>query len=452
MAKNDVGITKLKNGNWQYRIKAKLPNGTKIDTTCRQDEDGEPFRTKTAAKEARMARLVAIKNDKSLQVKKSCTFNEVWAYYKKNDALGQAPSTRKKHDSVWRNHLAAEFGQRDMNSLTTGEIENFLLRKYSTPNAQGEYLSHAYLESFIKLFYLLYGVANRWERIDNDKFNRMFVIKGNKIKMPEIKQIDEERQKEVKVYEQYELSAIESTLKDTDAYISFLLGFYCGVRIGECFGLMWDDVNWQTRELRINKQMQVDDGIPYLRPTKTKAGNRIIIVPEVVMDELKRLHRIHFKKPTDKFRCNKSEKVIRDMGDKAVEIVGGDFINRRITGPFEGCIMTPNCMKMYAREIALSHSIHFEYHSLRRTHITQLINNGVPLKEVAKRVGHTKVSTTLKSYAGSTEETKQIMRDGLKKLNTNEPMVEITIEDGKTKTVKQSELAKLNAILAVIPH
>ena len=182
MAKNDVGITKLKNGNWQYRIKAKLPNGTKIDTTCRQDEDGEPFRTKTAAKEARMARLVAIKNDKSLQVKKSCTFNEVWAYYKKNDALGQAPSTRKKHDSVWRNHLAAEFGQRDMNSLTTGEIENFLLRKYSTPNAQGEYLSHAYLESFIKLFYLLYGVQTVGKRLITTSSTECLLLRATKSK------------------------------------------------------------------------------------------------------------------------------------------------------------------------------------------------------------------------------------------------------------------------------
>ena len=114
--------------------------------------------------------------------------------------------------------------------------------------------------------------------------------------------------------------------------------------------------------------------------------------------------------------------------------------------------MTPNCMKMYTKEIKVREQLHFEYHSLRRTHITQLINNGVPLKEVAKRVGHTKVSTTLKSYAGSTEETKQIMRDGLKKLNTIEPMVEVPVASGGTRMIKQSEQARLNAMLAAIPH
>ena len=149
---------------------------------------------------------------------------------------------------------------------------------------------------------------------------------------------------------------------------------------------------------------------------------------------------------------NKCEKVILVTDNKQTDIIGGDFINRRVSGPFEGCIMTPNCMKMYAKEIAARDNIHFEYHSLRRTHITQLINNGVPLKEVSKRVGHTKVSTTLKSYAGSTDETKQIMREGLQKLNTAEPMVEIPTINGGTRMVKQSEQAKLNAMLAAIPH
>ena len=452
MAKNDAGLTQLKNGNWQYRIKVKLPNGTVLDTTCRQDEDGEPFRTKTAARNARMAKLVAIKNDKSLQAKKSCTFNEVWAYYKKNDALGQAPTTQTKHDSVWRNHFVTEFGHRDINSVTISEIDNFLIRKYNTPNSKGEYLSYAYLESFIKLFYLLYGIANRWEKIDDVKFSRMFTADGTKISMPPMKQRDSERLKEIKVYEQYQLSAIEAVLKDTDAHIPFMLGFYCGLRIGECFGLMWEDVNWQTKELRINKQMQVDKGVVYLRPTKTKAGCRTIAVPPVVMDALQELHRKQFRKPSAKFRANKCEKVILVTDNKQTDIIGGDFINRRVSGPFEGCIMTPNCMKMYAKEIAARDNIHFEYHSLRRTHITQLINNGVPLKEVSKRVGHTKVSTTLKSYAGSTDETKQIMREGLQKLNTAEPMVEIPTINGGKRMVKQSEQAKLNAMLSVIPH
>lgn len=170
------------------------------------------------------------------------------------------------------------------------------------------------------------------------------------------------------------------------------------------------------------------------------------------MDALQELHRKQFKKPSAKFRANKSEKVILITDEKQVELVGGDFINRRVTGPFEGCIMTPNCMKMYAKEIAGRQQIHFEYHSLRKTHITQLINNGVPLKEVAKRVGHSKVSTTLKSYAGCTEETKQIMRDSLKKMNTIEPVVEVPTADGGTRKMKQSEQAKLNSILAVIPH
>jgi hypothetical protein len=44
------------------------------------------------------------------------------------------------------------------------------------------------------------------------------------------------------------------------------------------------------------------------------------------------------------------------------------------------------------------------------------------------------------------------MRDGLQKLNTIEPLVEIPTVNGGTRMVKQSEQVKLNAMLAVIPH
>ena len=452
MAKNDTGLTQLSNGHWQYRIKIKLPNGTKIDTTCRVDEAGEPFYTKTAARDARMAKLVEIKSNKQLQVKRSCTFNEVWSYYKKNVAPGQAPSTQAKHDSVWRNHIAAEFGNRDMNDVTVADINSFLVQKYNTPQANGKYLSFAYLESFVKLFFLLYGIANRWGKVDINKFSQMFLIKKSKITMPKMKHSDELRQKTVKVYEQFEIAAIENTLKETDGYIAFLLGFFCGVRISECYGILWSDINWDTKELTINKQMQVINGIPYLRCPKTKAANRTIAIPDVVMEELCRLHRIHFRKPSDKFRINKSEKVIDQTHDREVEIIGGDFVNRRTTGPFEGTLMTSNSMKMYSKEIKARNGIHFEYHTLRKTHITCLINLKLPLSEIAVHVGHSKVSTTLKSYAGSTEETKQIMRNGVNSLNTIEPMVEITAGDGSTKLVKQSEYFRLKSILASIPH
>ena len=79
---------------------------------------------------------------------------------------------------------------------------------------------------------------------------------------------------------------------------------------------------------------------------------------------------------------------------------------------------------------------------------TYIFDSNIPFENLYSNVKATEPD----KYAGTTEETKQIMRDGLKKLNTVEPMVEIPVASGGTRMVKQSEQARINAILATIPH
>ena len=53
----------------------------------------------------------------------------------------------------------------------------------------------------------------------------------------------------------------------------------------------------------------------------------------------------------------------------------------------------------------MQHELHieFNYHSLRHTHATMLIQAGAPIKDVQNRLGHADVQTTINRYVHDTD-------------------------------------------------
>lgn len=57
------------------------------------------------------------------------------------------------------------------------------------------------------------------------------------------------------------------------------------------------------------------------------------------------------------------------------------------------------CSRVIHKELLLA----FDYHSLRHTHATMLIEAGADVKDVQMRLGHTNIETTLQTYVHDTE-------------------------------------------------
>ncbi len=60
---------------------------------------------------------------------------------------------------------------------------------------------------------------------------------------------------------------------------------------------------------------------------------------------------------------------------------------------------------------------HLSTHIFRHTHISMLVEQGVPLKAIMKRVGHNDPKTTLAVYTHVTESMQEKMRESLNKID-----------------------------------
>ena len=66
--------------------------------------------------------------------------------------------------------------------------------------------------------------------------------------------------------------------------------------------------------------------------------------------------------------------------------------------------------------------INFDFHLLRHTHATMLIESGAHVKAVQERLGHQKIETTLQTYVHNTQSLEQSAVDKFEQaINTNLP-------------------------------
>ena len=74
-------------------------------------------------------------------------------------------------------------------------------------------------------------------------------------------------------------------------YELFLLDLCTGLRRGELIALQWEDLNFETGVLTVNKQAYTVNGELQIIPPKTKASVRKLVLPPAVLAVLREYHR-----------------------------------------------------------------------------------------------------------------------------------------------------------------
>lgn len=178
--------------------------------------------------------------------------------------------------------------------------------------------------------------------------------------------------KEVEIYTQEEIIKILSFMKGNTYYKKYypfvLLAVTTGMRIGELIALRYKNIS--------NGYITVTSNIVYIKnkplevTPKTKSGRRKIKIDDITEAALKSI-----------------DKKVMSFDGFVFHTKNGTHYSQRNIG------------RMWKRVQELTNVPHRNFHVLRHTCATQLIAAGVPLPEVSKRLGHSRLSHTLNLYS-----------------------------------------------------
>ena len=402
MANKETGVFQLDNGYWGYRYVVKIDGKPKESKKVR-DELGNPFKTKASAIRARQQAIIKEKVDATApqQVKiKRRTVAEVYNEYCEFGRAGKAYATIKKQDSLWNNHIKAKFGKRYVDDITVAEINDYLSELYYTDNR-----AYSYTESFLKIFYLIFGQAYSRNYLSAEQYDKLCKNKDTKIHMPKMK-TDEEN--DIVIFTDEQMITLSDYFKGTNAETAFMLGKYCGLRINECYGLKWSNIDFKQGVIKIDRQMQYQDGIIKLVSLKTRNARRDIVMATPLKKYLMKL-----KKHRDKVAVELSEQ--REQNQTFLSDMGKERISslELVNSLDDGKIQTVNSMKYHTQKIKALYGISFKYHYLRHTYGTRLALLNTPMHILCNQMGHASGNVTQKYYLGFSKQGVELLKSNL---------------------------------------
>lgn len=407
---------KAKPANWEYRFEAAKVDGK------RKSISKAGFKTKKDA-EIAGTKAMAEYNNAGLHFEPSeISFADYLDYWFDNYVKVSCKyTTQVGYARIIELHLKPTLGHYRLRSLT--------------PLILQEYVNHKFASGLKKNTIAgIMGVLTGSLKYAVVPAQLLKSSPGEYIKYPAIRENKEDRNRTIISVEDFE-KMLDRFKPGSPYRYALLIGFYTGLRIGEVYGLTWDDIDFKEKTLDVNKLVykrnfnvdtrrvkelkgkREEKSSWYFGDVKTKASERKIIIGDRLIQELKEYRKMQlenqltygeyyrqvYKKEELDDRGNKIYRLIEVEKSVPVALPAANVVFRKENGE----ISSLDSFKYASRVIHYDLCIEFNFHSLRHTHATKLIEAGVSPKAVQKRLGHENITTTLQTYVHNTEEMEQ---------------------------------------------
>jgi integrase len=186
------------------------------------------------------------------------------------------------------------------------------------------------------------------------------------------------RPKEAAVIDETQIAWLIEASQGTRLYIPIVLAVSAGLRRGEILAATWSNLDPNQARLRITRSVEQTKGhITFKEPKGKRSRN--VILPSFVLEALD----VH-KKAQDEIRKS----------------LGPDYRDGDLICPCpDGSLWTPSAFTSSYRDLLRRRDLAGpNFHALRHSHASLCLRNGVDLKEVGDRLGHSRASFTLDTY------------------------------------------------------
>lgn len=363
-SRGDGSIHKRKDGRWEGRY------------VIGRNEKGLPktknvlAKTKRECEEKLKALRDSIRGAEPERPKADMTFG-AWMdrWYQTECKPAIRPKTQADYENRIYQHIIPELGHIPLAKLTPGDLQQFYTRlKQRGRLLRTEEYGPGLSDRMVKSCHVTCRVA-----LDRA------AAQGLILKNPALAcKSPTTHPKEMQVLSQEEMQRLLIQARENDCFELLLLELSTGLRRGELLALRWDDLDFQTGALRVERQVQRVKGSLAVTQPKTRSSSRTVILPMPVLDILKNYR----QKVNSRWMFPSPRKEDSPLDPAAVR-------------------------KKLAAVLERAGCKHVRFHDLRHTFATNALEHGMDIKTLSAVIGHVSSATTLNVYAHVTDEMRQ---------------------------------------------
>ncbi len=187
--------------------------------------------------------------------------------------------------------------------------------------------------------------------------------------------------KEMKTLNDFQVRQLIQVAESEQMRLLLWVAVVTGLRQGELLGLKWSDLDWTSRRIQVQRQVQRRKGVGlvFCEP-KSASGRRVIVLGKSTIEKLR------------EYKNNQAKESIL-LGEKWHE--NGLIFPSPIGTPLD----PSNVLKTYKDCLNRAGLPNLRFHDLRHTAATLMLQQGVNPKIVSERLGHSDISLTLNTYS-----------------------------------------------------